>query len=53
MSSQFLEKYKEYIIQQYTKEKKSTYEIAQDIGTYPNKIRRTGVRRFLKNNGRQ
>ena len=41
MSSQFLEKYREYIIQQYTKEKKSTYEIAQDIGTYPNKIRRT------------
>ena len=41
MSSQFLEKYKEYIIEQYTKENKSTYEIAQDIGTYPNKIRRT------------
>jgi very-short-patch-repair endonuclease len=41
MSSQFLEKYKEYIIDQYTKENKSTYEIAQEIGTYPNKIRRT------------
>ena len=41
MSSQFLEKYREYIIDQYTKENKSTYEIAQDIGTYPNKIRRT------------
>ena len=41
MSSQFLEKYREYIIEQYTNEKKSTYEIAQDIGTYPNKIRRT------------
>jgi|GEM_PF-604603 len=41
MSNQFLEKYKEYIIEQYVDQKKSTYEIAQDIGTYPNKIRRT------------
>jgi|TARA_Y100001938_G_C8097116_1_gene438863 very-short-patch-repair endonuclease len=41
MSNQFLEKYKEYIIDQYVNQKKSTYEIAQDIGTYPNKIRRT------------
>ena len=39
MSNQFLEKYKEYIIDQYVNQKKSTYEIAQDIGTYPNKSR--------------
>ena len=41
MSNQFLEKYKDNIIDQYVNQKKSTYEIAQDIGTYPNKIRRT------------
>ena len=41
MSSAFINKYKEYIIEQYTEEKKSTYEIAQELKTYPNKIRRT------------
>ena len=41
MSSQFLEKYKEFIIDQYVNQKKSTYEIAQELGTYANKIRRT------------
>ena len=41
MSSAFINKYKEYIIEQYTNEKRSTYEIAQDLKTYPNKIRRT------------
>tara|TARA_R110000765_G_scaffold328221_3_gene419245 strand:- start:899 stop:1687 length:789 start_codon:yes stop_codon:yes gene_type:complete len=41
MSSAFINKYKEYIIEQYTEEQKSTYEIAQDLKTYPNKIRRT------------
>tara|TARA_Y100000361_G_scaffold49697_1_gene43187 strand:- start:1282 stop:2070 length:789 start_codon:yes stop_codon:yes gene_type:complete len=40
MSSAFINKYKEYIIEQYVEEKKSTYEIAQDLKTYPNKIRR-------------
>ena len=38
MSSQFLEKYKEFIIEKYVNEKKSTYEIAQELGTYANKI---------------
>ena len=41
MSNQFLEKYKETIIDRYVTQEKSTYEIAQEIGTYPNKIRRT------------
>tara|TARA_Y100000593_G_scaffold8346_1_gene15440 strand:- start:43298 stop:44086 length:789 start_codon:yes stop_codon:yes gene_type:complete len=40
MSSAFINKYKEYIIEQYTIQNKSTYEIAQDLKTYPNKIRR-------------
>jgi len=40
MSSAFINKHKEYIIEQYTTHKKSTYEIAQDLKTYPNKIRR-------------
>ena len=40
MSSAFINKYKEYIIEQYVNEKKSTYEIAQELKTYPNKIRR-------------
>ena len=40
MSSAFINKYKEYIIEQYTVQNKSTYEIAQDLKTYPNKIRR-------------
>jgi very-short-patch-repair endonuclease len=41
MSSAFINKYKEYIIDQYVNEQKSTYEIATDLKTYPNKIRRT------------
>ena len=41
MSSQFIQKYKETIIDRYVNQEKSTYEIAQEIGTYPNKIRRT------------
>ena len=40
MSNAFVNKYKEFIIDQYTNHKKSTYEIAQDLKTYPNKIRR-------------
>ena len=40
MSSAFINKYKEFIIDQYTNHKKSTYEIAQELKTYPNKIRR-------------
>ena len=41
MTSAFINKHKEYIIDQYVNEKKSTYEIALDLKTYPNKIRRT------------
>jgi len=40
MSSAFTNKYKEYIIEEYVDNKKSTYEIAQELKTYPNKIRR-------------
>ena len=40
MSSQFLQKHKEFIIDQYMNKNKSTYEIAQELKTYPNKIRR-------------
>ena len=40
MSSQFLQKHKEFIIDQYINQNKSTYEIAQSLKTYPNKIRR-------------
>jgi len=40
MNSPFINKYKEHIIHEYTIEKKSTYEIAQELKTYPNKIRR-------------
>ena len=40
MSNAFINKHKEFIIDQYTNKKKSTYEIAQDLKTYPNKIRR-------------
>lgn len=40
MSSAFINKYKEYLIDQYVNEKKSTYEIAQELKTYPNKVRR-------------
>ena len=41
MSNAFINKYKEIIIDQYVNQKKSTYEIAQELKTYPNKIRRT------------
>ena len=40
MSNAFLNKHKEFIIDQYTNKNKSTYEIAQELKTYPNKIRR-------------
>jgi very-short-patch-repair endonuclease len=40
MTSAFINKHKEYIIEQYVNEKKSTYEIAVALKTYPNKIRR-------------
>ena len=40
MSNAFINKYKEFIIDQYTNHKKSTYEIAQELKNYPNKIRR-------------
>jgi len=41
MSNAFVSKNKEYIIDQYVNHKKSTYEIAVDLKTYPNRIRRT------------
>lgn len=41
MNSAFINKHKEYIINEYVENKKSTYEIAQELKTYPNKIRRT------------
>ena len=41
MTSPFVEKNKDFIIKEYTKNNKSTYEIAQSLNTYPNKIRRT------------
>jgi very-short-patch-repair endonuclease len=31
---------KDFIVNEYVKKKKSTYEISQSIGTYPNKVRR-------------
>lgn len=39
--SHFLDVHKEFIVDQYVNHKKSTYEIAQEIGTYPNRVRRT------------
>ena len=40
MSSRFAQKHKEFLIEQYITKQKSTYEIAQELSTYPNKIRR-------------
>ena len=40
MSSRFAQKHKEFLIAQYITKQKSTYEIAQELSTYPNKIRR-------------
>ena len=38
--NRFSQKHKEFLISQYVNEKKSTYEIAQELNTYPNKVRR-------------
>ena len=38
--SRFAQKHKEFLIEQYITKKRSTYEIAQSLSTYPNKIRR-------------
>lgn len=38
--NRFSQKHKEFLINQYINKKKSTYEIAQDLNTYPNKVRR-------------
>ena len=38
--NRFSQKHKEFLINQYINEKKSTYEIAQELNTYPNKVRR-------------
>jgi len=38
--SRFAQKHKEFLIEQYITKQRSTYEIAQSLETYPNKIRR-------------
>ena len=38
--SRFAQKHKEFLIEQYITKQRSTYEIAQSLSTYPNKIRR-------------
>ena len=38
--NRFSQKHKEFLIEQYVNKKRSTYEIAQDLKTYPNKVRR-------------
>jgi very-short-patch-repair endonuclease len=38
----------EFVVDQYTKELKSTYEIAQELNTYPNKIRRILIKRGVE-----
>jgi very-short-patch-repair endonuclease len=38
--NRFSQKHKEFLIEQYVSKKKSTYEIAQELNTYPNKVRR-------------
>ena len=38
--NKFSQKHKEFLIEQYVNKKRSTYEIAQDLKTYPNKVRR-------------
>ena len=38
--NRFSLKHKEFLVDQYVNKKKSTYEIAQDLNTYPNKVRR-------------
>ena len=40
-NSEFIKKHGNAISKMYLKESKSTYEIAQEFNTYPNKIRRT------------
>ena len=35
-----IDDHRDFIIDAYVTEKKSTYEISQELGTYPNKIRR-------------
>ena len=38
--NKFSQKHKEFLIEQYVNKKRSTYEIAQDLKTYPKKVRR-------------
>ena len=38
--NRFSQKHKEFLVDQYVNKKKSTYEIAQELDTYPNKVRR-------------
>ena len=38
--NRFSQKHKEFLVEQYVNKKKSTYEIAQELNTYPNKVRR-------------
>ena len=38
----------DFVVDQYTKELKSTYEIAQELNTYPNKIRRILIKRGVE-----
>jgi very-short-patch-repair endonuclease len=38
--NRFSQKHKEFLVDQYVNKKRSTYEIAQDLNTYPNKVRR-------------
>ena len=38
--NRFSQKHKEFLVEQYVNKKNSTYEIAQELNTYPNKVRR-------------
>tara|TARA_R110002051_G_scaffold284668_1_gene346844 strand:+ start:666 stop:1448 length:783 start_codon:yes stop_codon:yes gene_type:complete len=38
----------EFIVEEYVKKNKSTYEISESLGTYPNKVRRTLVKLGVK-----
>ena len=57
MNSPFINKYKEYIIEQYVNEKKSTYEIAQElkipIGTVKAQLHRSREQLFKILSGSQ
>ena len=38
--NRFSQKHKHFLIDQYVNKERSTYEIAQELNTYPNKVRR-------------